>query len=74
MANKMLLQKAKYKRYYYCFVAAIQGPNQRVFKLAAVGDRARLVLGTVWVFCLTKKGAHKGDYHKVFNSKNYLQG
>jgi hypothetical protein len=32
-----------------------------------------LILGNIWVFCSTNKGAHKGDYTKVFNSENYLQ-
>ena len=32
-----------------------------------------LVPGTVWAFCLQKAGSHNGDYHKVFNGKNFVQ-
>jgi hypothetical protein len=34
---------------------AIYGPNPRVSELDTVGNRVRLVLGTIWAFCATKK-------------------
>ena len=36
-------------------------------------DRGGVVPGTVWAFCPQQKKLHKGDYHKVFNSNNFLQ-
>jgi hypothetical protein len=39
----------------------------------AVEDRVRLVPGTIWEFCPTKKRAYKENHHKVFNRENYLQ-
>ena len=36
-------------------------------------DRGGVVPNTVWAFCPQQKKMHKGDYHKVFNSTNFLQ-
>eukprot|EP00977_Amphora_coffeiformis_P030312 scaffold46135_cov458-Amphora_coffeaeformis.AAC.1 len=36
-------------------------------------DRGGVVAGTVWSFCPQQKKLHKGDYHKVFKSTNFLQ-
>ena len=81
--------KDKNKGNRYCFLCAIQGPNPRVFtssegedgrlldklKLNELepDDRGGVVAGTVWSFCPQQKNMHKGDYHKVFNSTNFLQ-
>ena len=35
-------------------------------------DRGGVVPGTVWTFCPQKKEHHQGDYHKVFNSSNFM--
>jgi hypothetical protein len=35
-------------------------------------DKAGLVEGTIWAFCPQKPEDHKGDYHKVFHSKNFI--
>jgi hypothetical protein len=56
----------------YCFAAAIQGPNPRVEEPQTDADKAGLVPGSVWSFCPQKKSDHHGDYHKVFNSENFL--
>jgi len=62
--------KAPGKGRRYCFVAAIQGPNPRGGD--SVEDRAGLVPGSVWKFSPNKKELHFGDYHKVFNGKNFV--
>ena len=36
-------------------------------------NRGGVVDGFVWTFCLQQKKDHKGDYHKVFNSTNFIQ-
>ena len=36
-------------------------------------DRGRVEPDLVWVFCPQHKKQHKGDYHKVFNTSNFLQ-
>jgi len=36
-------------------------------------DRGGVVPGSVWTFCPQQKKLHKGDYHKVFNSTNFLK-
>ncbi|KAG7373516.1 DDE superfamily endonuclease [Nitzschia inconspicua] len=56
----------------YCFAAAIQGANPRVAVAMENQDKAGLIDGTVWSFCPQKKGDHTGDYHKVFNGKNFV--
>ena len=81
--------KEKNKGHRYCFLCAIQGPNPRVFtsnmgedgrlldklQLADLQstDRGGVVPGSVWTFCPQQKKLHKGDYHKVFNSTNFLK-
>jgi hypothetical protein len=35
-------------------------------------DLAGQVPGSIWAFCPQKKSDHQGDYHKVFNSDNYI--
>jgi hypothetical protein len=32
-----------------------------------------MVPRSIWAFCPQKKGDHLGDYHKVFNSDNYIK-
>jgi transposase len=67
--------KAPAKGRRYCFLAAIQGPCP----LLVAGDpvtseeKAGLVAGSVWAFCLRQKRGHQGDYHKVFNGENFVQ-
>ena len=36
-------------------------------------DRGGVVPGSVWAFCPQQKKLHKGDYHKVFKSTNFMQ-
>jgi transposase len=36
-------------------------------------ERGGVVEGSVWAFCPQQKKMHKGDYHKVFNAKNFTQ-
>jgi hypothetical protein len=55
-----LTEKAKYTGCCFCFVAAIQRPNLKVSESHAVIDIAGLVLGIVWVFCLTTKKSSQG--------------
>jgi hypothetical protein len=54
------------------FIIAIQKPNSRISELDTVGNIAILVLGTVWVFCLTKKELIRKTSYSI-NEKNYLQ-
>lgn len=68
----MQIGKAPAKGRRYCFAAAIQGPNPQVDNPVNDGDKAGLIDGTVWIFCPQKKGAHVGDYHKVFEGKNFV--
>jgi DDE superfamily endonuclease len=35
-------------------------------------DKPGVVPGSVWSFCPQAKGSHQGDYHKVFNSTNFV--
>ena len=60
-------KKAPAKGRRYCFAAAIQGPSWK-----SIGTSGGLVPGSLWKFCPQKKGGHQGDYHKVFDSKNFL--
>ena len=48
----------------YCFVPTIGGDGNY--------DKAGLVPGSLWSFCLTFKKDHNGDYHKFFNRGNYV--
>lgn len=64
--------KAPAKGRRYCFAAAIQGSNPRVAVTIEAKDKAGLVDGTVWAFCPQKTADHQGDYHKVFNGKNFV--
>jgi hypothetical protein len=69
----VIYQKEKHKGHHYCFCAAILGPNPRVEATEAeVEDKAGQVPGSIWAFCLQKKGDHLGDYHKVFNGTKYI--
>jgi len=36
-------------------------------------DRGGVVPQSVWAFCPQQKKLHKGDYHKVFKSTNFMQ-
>lgn len=66
--------KSKHKGRRYCFACAIRGPNMKVSPNARqLEDRGGLVPGTVWAFCPQLKGAHTGDYHKVFNGQNFVK-
>jgi hypothetical protein len=67
----VIYQKEKHKGRCYCFCAAIQGLNPLGGE--APEDLAGLVPGSIWAFCPQKKGDHLGDYHKVFNSDNYIK-
>ena len=58
--------KAKNKGRRYCFIAAIQGPSPDG------KEEAGLVPNSVWRFCPQKKSDSRGDYHKVFNSSNFV--
>ena len=56
------------------------GPNEEESKLLdklrlaelQPCERGGIVEGTIWTFCPQQKKMHKGDYHKVFNSTNFL--
>lgn len=48
-----------------CFVAAIRGGGR--------SHNASLVPGSFWMFTPTNASHHKGDYHRVFNSVNYVE-
>mgnify|MGYP005854614081 CR=1 FL=1 len=78
--------KQPHKGNRYCFLCAIQGPavqfdhdvDDKAEFLALpqptdADDKPRVVPGSVWAFCPTEKKMHKGDYHKVFNSSNFLR-
>jgi hypothetical protein len=69
----VIYQKEKHKGRRYCFCAAIQGPDPHVAEATEAEDLAGLVPGSIWAFCPQKKGDHLGDYHKVFNSDNYIK-
>jgi transposase len=57
----------------YCFAAAIQGPSARATAESSLQkDKAGLVRGSFWAFCPQRADEHTGDYHKVFNSENFL--
>lgn len=57
--------KPKRKGRRYCILAAIQEQT----KMSPAG----LVPGSVWTFCPQQKNAHTGDYHKNFNSENFVR-
>ena len=42
-------------------------------EITTAANRGGVVDGSVWTFCPQQKKDQKGDYHKVFNSTNYLQ-
>ena len=78
--------KAPQKGNRYCFLCAIQGPaveydhdvDCKVEFLSReqpsrTEDMAGVVPNSVWTFCPQDKKMHKGDYHKVFNSKNFTE-
>jgi transposase len=65
--------KAPAKGNRYCFLAAIQGADPRVKDPLLPEEKAGMVVGSLWAFCPQRKGDHKGDYHKVFNSKNFIE-
>jgi hypothetical protein len=54
-----------------CFIAAIMGPNPRK-RTHTGGDKAGLVPNSFLQFVSNKSGS-KGDYHKNFNAKNFLE-
>ena len=58
---------------FYCFLAAIQGPNPHIPNPINDEDKAGLVPNSLWAFCPQRKRDHHGDYHKVFNGTNFLQ-
>jgi transposase len=58
--------KAKNKGRRYCFIAAIQVPHPMGT------ESAGLVPNSVMKFCPQKKNDSAGDYHKVFNSGNFV--
>ena len=54
----------QYKGRRFCFVAAIGGEGKH--------ENVGLIPGSTWLFCPTAKSASSCDYHKVFNSTNYV--
>lgn len=52
--------KSPYKGKRFCFIAAIRG-------------NVKTYANSFWVFCLKEGSKHKGDYHKGFNSSNYIE-
>ena len=65
--------KMKHKGRRYCFLAAIQGEDPRVEQPSSIRmEKAGLVHGSLWTFCPQKKKDSTGDYHKVFNSSNFI--
>jgi transposase len=56
----------------YCFLAAIQGTNPRKEICVDPADKARLVPNSVFMFKPSARKDHLGDYHKVFNGKNFI--
>ena len=70
----------------YCFLCAIQGPDPSWYSPNHDAERDKkvelempkllkpgVVPGSVWTFCPQQKKDHKGDYHKVFNSENFVE-
>jgi hypothetical protein len=68
----VIFAKAPAKGRRYCFLAAIQGADPFVAEPQLPHEKAGLVEGSVWAFCPQKKRDHQGDYHKVFNSNNFI--
>jgi hypothetical protein len=56
----------------YCFAAAIQGPNPRAVDPTLEINRAGLVSASEWIFSPQQRELNFGDYHKVFNGKNFI--
>jgi hypothetical protein len=70
----VVFPRAPAKGHRYCFCTAIQGPDPRADpSTVTLEEKAGLVPGSVWAFCLQKMGDHQGDYHKVFNSANFME-
>jgi transposase len=65
--------KMKHKGSRYCFLAAIQGADPRVKDPVAKEAKGGLVPGSLWTFCPQAKKDSTGDYHKVFNSSNFIK-
>lgn len=66
--------KLQHKGRRYCFLAAIQGPDPRIDEPSMIRkEKAGLVRGSLWYFSPTKKKHSTGDYHKVFNSTNFIK-
>jgi transposase len=58
----------------YCFLCAIQGPSPMAEERSQLqGVAGGVVPLSLWLFSPTRRDHHKGDYHKVFNSLNFLQ-
>jgi hypothetical protein len=55
------------------FRSAIQGADPSVDQPIEAEEKPGLVDGCVWAFCSQRKGDQQGDYHKVFNSENFIQ-
>jgi transposase len=65
--------KRKHKGRRYCFLAAIEGADPRVDQPSPIAkEKGGLVRGSLWYFCPQKKSDSTGDYHKVFNSTNFV--
>jgi transposase len=65
--------KMKHKGRRYCFLAAIQGPDPRVEQPSPIRkEQAGLVPRSLWRFSPQVKKDSTGDYHKVFNSTNFI--
>ena len=60
----------------YCFAAAIQGPDPRVVNPndpnTPLESKAGLVPGSFWRFCPQSTAQTGDDYHKAFNSTNFI--
>lgn len=68
----IIFEKQPNKGCRYCFASAIQGPDPRVETPVFPHQQAGIIPGVTWIFCPQKKKSHQGDYHKVFNGKNFV--
>ena len=68
--DDVVFGKDRYKGSRYCFICAIQGPA--TLPRGLPDDQGGVVPGSWWHFSPTKRADHKGDYHKVFKSENFV--
>ena len=57
--------KGKHKGGRYCFIVSIKGPGQ--------SSTPGIIPESLWPFCPQNKEHHQADYHKAFNSQNFVR-